>query len=117
MHNEDYSFDRRNRFGTDLTPANVPATISPIANLPMPRPLGITGWMAANASTRMMQTASVEAMHEQCRMLLTKTALENVALLSAMEAQFNATTPNGQERYRLIVDAYTVSTAMNLARW
>ncbi len=117
MHNEDFSHNHNNRFGVDLTPAVDSTPNNAITALSMPKPLGITGWMAANASSRVVQGALVEATHEQCRMMLTSSALENVGTLSALEAHLVSVAPGGQERYRVIVDAYAVSTAMRVARW
>ncbi len=77
---------------------------------------GLTGWVGGKGSD-LMQSAIAEAHHEQLRTLLTKAAVENVAALSALEAHLREVAPLGEERYKTIVDAYAISTAMRLARW
>ncbi len=117
MNNDDFSLERRDRFGVDLTPMGGTTPNNGITALSIPKPLGITGWMAANAGSRVVQAAMFEATREQCRTMLTKSALENVGALSALEAHLNSVAPNGQERYQMIVDAYAVGAAMRVARW
>jgi predicted mannosyl-3-phosphoglycerate phosphatase (HAD superfamily) len=56
-------------------------------------------------------------MHEQGRALLTKTALDNLGALSALEAHLTVMAPYGQERYKQIVDAYTLGAAQKIWRW
>jgi hypothetical protein len=65
----------------------------------------------------MAKEASLEAVHEQCRALLTKSAMDNVVALSLLEAHLGNMIPNAQTRLKLIVDTYTATTAERLMRW
>jgi hypothetical protein len=65
----------------------------------------------------MAKEASLEAVHEQCRALLTKSAMDNVVALSLLEAHLGGMMPNAQTRLKLIVDTYTATTAERLMRW
>jgi hypothetical protein len=69
------------------------------------------------ATTLTIKNASSLAAHEQCRALLTKAALDNVAALSALEAHLCRVAPWGEERYRLINDTYALGAAIRLGRW
>jgi glycine cleavage system aminomethyltransferase T len=55
--------------------------------------------------------------HEQARAFLTKTAMDNLGALSALETHLARIAPSGQERYRHIVDAYMVGAAQKIWRW
>ena len=59
----------------------------------------------------------VSTIHEQGRALLTKTALENVGALSALEDHLFSIAPLGQERYRQILDAYAFGAVQKILRW
>ena len=56
-------------------------------------------------------------MHEQGRAVLTKTVLDNLGALSALEAHLTVLAPYGQERYKQIVDAYAIGAAQKIWRW
>lgn len=62
-------------------------------------------------------TAMVSVIHEQGRAALTNTALENIGALSALEEHLCQVAPCGSERYRHIVNAYTVGAVKKIARW
>jgi hypothetical protein len=65
----------------------------------------------------MAKGAAIEAIHEQCRALLTKSAMDNVVALSLLETHLGDMIPNSQARLKLIVDTYTATTAERLMRW
>ena len=73
--------------------------------------------LAERANLTVLREAGQEAMREQCRAMLTHTALENTAMLSALEAHCYRTAPLGEERYKQIVDAYALSAARRIVRW
>lgn len=102
----DHSNNTRDEFSQ-----NGPATII----LPDSKPISMTGLMAAVAGNRMLQNTANEAVREHCKALLVKSALDNVAALSAFEAHLQCIAPSGSERYRMILDAYSISLAMRLA--
>ncbi|MHB1314118.1 MAG: hypothetical protein ACYCX2_01370 [Christensenellales bacterium] len=64
-----------------------------------------------------IKNAIVANIHEQCRALLTKTALDNVGALSALEAHLIKVAPYGMYRYKEIVDAYAIGAAQKILRW
>lgn len=64
-----------------------------------------------------VKNAIVANLHESGRAYLAKTALQNVGTLSAMEAQLTMAAPEGEERYRFIVDAYTFGAANKIRGW
>jgi hypothetical protein len=68
-------------------------------------------------SGEVIKNAIVANVHEQCRALLTKTALDNLGALSALEAHLTVLAPYGQERYKQIVDAYTIGAAQKIWKW
>ena len=81
-------------------------------------PVSILATIGAERSNNLeLRNATALAVHENYRALLTKVALDNVAALSALEAQLSNMAPLGQERYKTILDAHTMSTIMRLARW
>ena len=92
---------------TSLVPAN--RALSPTA---------IVAAMSTNRANSMTaRNATALAVHEQFRALLTKAVLDNTAALSALEAHLYRVAPFGEERYRTIIDAYTISSVMRLGRW
>ncbi len=54
---------------------------------------------------------------EDIRAAITSAALQNVGALSALEQHLIEVAPMGAERYRHIVDAYTMGAAQTIARW
>lgn len=59
----------------------------------------------------------VAGVREQGRALLTKTALDNVGSLSALEAYLSEVAPTGRARYKHLVDSYTMGAAKTIVRW
>lgn len=59
----------------------------------------------------------VANIHEQGRAILAKTALQNLGALSALEAHLIEVAPNGQERYRQVIDAYAIGAAQKIWKW
>ena len=78
---------------------------------------GLSNWISVKSGEQITQRALLEATHEQLRTLLTKSVLDNVASLSALEAHLSNIAPNGEDRYKTIIDAYALSAAMRIARW
>jgi hypothetical protein len=64
-----------------------------------------------------IKNVMVSTIHEQGRALLAKTALENIGALSALENQLFKIAPLGQERYKMILDAYALGAAQKIMRW
>ena len=54
---------------------------------------------------------------EQGRAMLTKTALDNVGSLSALEAYLSEIAPTGRARYKHLIDIYAMRAANSIARW
>jgi len=94
-------FTRRN---TSLTPVS-----RPINN--------ISTWLDIRANNRQMQKTVSEAGCEQGRALLTKSALENVAVLSALEDTLCQAAPGGVNRYNMLINAYAVGAAQRIVRY
>ena len=92
--------------GSSLVPSSRP--FSPAAIL--------AGCAASASSSLAMRTAAALAVQEQCRAMLAQTALQGVAALSSLEAHLQLVAPTGSERYRTILDAYSVALAMRMAR-
>jgi hypothetical protein len=67
--------------------------------------------------SEIIKNAIVANVHEQCRALLTKTALDNVGALSALESHLTKVAPYGMYRYKEIVDAYALGAAQKIMRW
>ena len=68
-------------------------------------------------NSNVLKNTVVSIAHEQGRALLTKSALENIAALSALENHLFKIAPLGQERYKQILDAYAVGAAQKIWRW
>lgn len=68
-------------------------------------------------SIEIIKNTIVADIHEQGRAILTKTALDNIGALSALENYLNLVAPSGQERYKQIVDAYALGAAQKIWRW
>lgn len=66
---------------------------------------------------KVMEEATVLAAHDHCLALLAKAGMEHTAVLSMMEQQFSSMAPQGTERYREIVDAYTQRAADKIRGW
>jgi hypothetical protein len=84
---------------------------------PTTNPLILSDWIEHGSNSKLVKSMVAEASHEQGRAILAKSALDNVAALSVLEAQLRYNAPLGAARYKTIIDAYTVSTAMRIARW
>ncbi len=66
---------------------------------------------------KVMEEAMVLATHDHCLALLAKAGMEHAAVLSIMEQQFSSMAPQGAERYREIVDAYTQRAVDKIRGW
>jgi len=66
---------------------------------------------------KVMEEAAVLVAHDHCLTLLAKAGMEHTAVLSMMEQQFSSMAPQGTERYREIVDAYTQRAADKIRGW
>lgn len=78
---------------------------------------GMTKWEAKQETAQIVKATLVAHVHEQGRALLANTALENVGALSALEAHLIQIAPQGEDRYRHIVNAYALGAAQKIARW
>ena len=76
----------------------------------------IAGCTAGSANNLVPRNAVTLAAREQSRALLTKVALDNTAALSAFEAHLNTIAPLGSERYKSLIDCYTVSAMVRIGR-
>lgn len=80
----------------------------------------LTNRMALSAQregSEIIKKVIVANVHEQCRALLAKTALDNIGALSELEAQLTLVSPSGRERYQQIVDSYSLATAQKIWKW
>ena len=106
MLTRDYTRDQYGPINANFTTGSGFAAALPIASQ-----------LPASVSNRMLQSAIVQATHEQLRALLTKSALDNVGALSAYEAHLQDVAPLGSARYKAINDVFALSAVMRLARW
>ncbi len=74
-------------------------------------------WAVQRDGCEVAKNALIANMHEQGRFLLTKTALENLAVLSSLESYLIQYAPYGQDRVRMIVDAYAMGAGNRILRW
>ena len=74
-------------------------------------------WKATRGSNELAKQADNKLTHEHYRALLTQTAMTNTTALSTLEVKLSAAVPYAQERLRVIVDAYVMSTVQKIARW
>ena len=74
-------------------------------------------WAVQRDGSEVVKKAIIANMHEQGRALITKTALDNLGALSALEAHLIQIAPYGQERYRQVIDAYALGAASKIWRW
>jgi hypothetical protein len=88
--------------GLDNGISNLPAVVR--RNIKKDGALAVQRTVAAN-------------MREQGRAMLANTALENAGSLSALEDHLCEISPYGSDRYKAIVDAYTLGACQDIARW
>jgi hypothetical protein len=80
----------------------------------------LSGGLQRQTSREIERTAArtmIAEAREQGRALLTNSALQNVAALSAFEAHLIEVAPLGEARYKHVVDAYTFGAAQAIQRW
>jgi hypothetical protein len=70
-----------------------------------------------NDGAMVVKQTAVANLAEQGRAVVANTALENVGSLSALEDHLCQIAPGGSDRYKAIVDAYTLGAAQRIARW
>lgn len=95
-------------------------SIAPVKNLEiMPYPTRqINSAILYSAADRpTQQKLAKEALSDQCRALLAYTAMENTLMLSALEMQCYLQAPQGEQRYKAIVDAYTAGAVKRIVGW
>ena len=114
---KDLFSDRPETTRTDVTPVGSGNLTTALVAMSAGSPGRLTGWIGNKTSDLIMRRAFAEAHHEQLRTLLTKAALENCAALAALEAHLREVAPLGEERYKTLLDAHAVTTALRLARW
>ena len=68
-------------------------------------------------TSAVVKNVIIANIQENGRAFLTKTALDNVGALSALEAQLTMIAPNGAARYQYIVDAYALGAAQKIRGW
>ena len=81
------------------------------------KPAGLATLPNSLGVMSIQRRAGQEITHEQCRALLTYTAMENTMMLSAMEAFCYRTAPFGEQRYKQIVDAYAAGAINRILGW
>lgn len=93
---------------------------------PLSGAFGSTGLAQMSAGTQRQTSREVERVqgqaivaevHEQARAFLGHTMLQNVGALTSLEQHLIQVAPLGEDRYKHIVDAYTMGAAAKLARW
>lgn len=85
-------------------------TIEPTLERP-----GLLARLTSRSTGAIVQSAMLEATRDRCQAQLAKTTMEHLGVLSAMESQLCATTPQSVARYQAIVDAYTMDAIRRLA--
>jgi hypothetical protein len=55
--------------------------------------------------------------YEQACATLTNTALQNVGTLSALGEYLGSVAPSGGQRYKSLIDVYTLGAMRRIARW
>lgn len=107
-----------NRFANDQNISGLtPYSGNVVTLAPVTKPLSPSTWLANRSNQGLVQRAITEATQGECQALLTKAALDNVATLSALEAQLCFMAPMGEARYKTLIDSYTMTTAMRIAGW
>lgn len=84
-------------------------TIEPVLERP-----GLLARLTSRSTGAIVQSAVLEATRDRCQAQLAKTTMEHLGVLSAMEAQLSASTPQSAVRYQKIVDAYTIGAIRRL---
>ncbi len=102
-------------YGGGFSAANNPIGASSIL-LPSSGLLDTSGLPMTRTGNKMLAIAANEAMSEQCYALIAKTTLDNVAVLTACEEHLCCVAPGGAERYKAIVDQYTLSALQRMVR-
>lgn len=110
MQNDEYGRIDRNH----LSPLN--GLTAPSALTPTPQPISLSGIIAASASNKLLQATVLDGVREHCSAMRVKTALDNMAALSAVEEQLQRVAPLGTERYRTILDAYALTLAIRITK-
>lgn len=77
----------------------------------------LTSAASGFANSLTVRNATSIAVQEQCRFMLTKSAMENVAALSAFESHLTSMCPAAENRLRLIADNYAINVATRLGRY
>lgn len=80
------------------------------------RKRGFGLWPASRSASGIMEDAMLDAVEDHYSAMLAKSALEHTGALSMMEAQLGQMAPQGQERFRSIVDAYAELTVRRIGR-
>lgn len=106
MKNNDFFSD------SSIVPVKGGTTIAPY----QPNQMN-TAMMLAAAAPATRQRITKEALSDQCRALLTVSAMENVLMLSVLESHCCQQAPTGEQRYKAIADAYTMGAVNKIARW
>jgi hypothetical protein len=96
----------------DLTAYTGGFNLDAIESLPAVAKRGIR-----NEGALVIKRTVLSNLQEQGRAHITNTALENVGALTALEEHLCEIAPSGAERYRHIVDAYTMGAARTIGRW
>jgi hypothetical protein len=78
---------------------------------------GLAKWETKKELALVTRQAMVTIAKEQGRALLTQMALESVGALTSLEEHLTKIAPAGADRYRYIVDAYSMGVAQRIARW
>ncbi|MCL2280659.1 hypothetical protein FWC31_02110 [Candidatus Saccharibacteria bacterium] len=78
---------------------------------------GLTRWETKKDMALVTRQTMVTIAKEQGRTLLTQMALESVGALTSLEEHLTKIAPAGADRYRYIVDAYSMGVAQRIARW
>lgn len=83
-----------------------------IDNLPM-----TTRWAIQKQGGEQIKEVMLNKIREDGRAYLANTALEHVGTLSSLEQHLSQVTPHASERYKHLVDAYTMGAANRIARY
>lgn len=69
---------------------------------------GISGLLARRSFEKALRDDTMEALEERHDAMMAKNVLEHAGMLSLMEARMGQELPQARERFRVIVDVYTI---------
>ncbi len=112
MRNNTVSLSSPDAFGSRFSAATGSTSIV----LPPSGLLDVNGLPLTRTANKMLAIASNEVVGEHCHALIAKSTLDNVAALTAYEEHLCCIAPGGANRYKAIVDQYTMGALQRMVR-